>query len=154
MNVQVVERVQRQLVVDLADMTEEQQQSLTEGIEDLLRRVLDPHEEEVVAGWTATALREALLRLVRIDAHVQAEAIRTALKNGGYVTRDRVFRIGRYDKDRSLRGFTRPVNRVVADFKARGLVAADAVDLLVTSYQDGVKADGFQVDSRLADLLP
>ena len=154
MNVQLVERVQRQLVVDLAEMDEGQQQALIEGIDALLRRVLDPQAEEVVAGWTASALTEALRRLDRDGAAVQAEAVRVALRNSGYVTRGQVFKLGRYDKSRSLRGFTRPVNRVVAALKDEGLVAADAADLLISSYQDGVKADGFRVDSRLAVLLP
>lgn len=54
---------------------------------------------------------------------------------------------------RTLKGFTRPVTRIVNLLVEEGVVPADAVAVLESSYQDGVKADGFSVPSALIDLL-
>ena len=154
MGIDVVERVQRQLVVNISDLDDAQQVRLREGVEDLLRRVISGNEaDEEVAGWTAEALEEAFARLERDGAHVQATAIREALKSNGYITRKRVYRIGRYSEDRTLRGFTRPVNRIVTEMKTEGVIPDSAADLLTSSFQNGVVADGFSVDSRLGALL-
>lgn len=154
MEINVVERVQRQLVVDLSDLDDAQQVRLREGVEDLLRQVISGDDaDEVVAGWTAGALEEAFARLERDGAHVQATAIREALRNNGYITRKRVYKIGRYPEDRTLRGFTRPVNRIVTEMKTEGAILDSAADLLTSSFQNGVVADGFSVDARLGALL-
>jgi hypothetical protein len=84
---------------------------------------------------------------------MRARTIRQALKNGGAITRAEVYKIGKYDKDRMLRGFTRPANRIVARMRAAGEVPASAVDLLEPMYNNGVQADGFRVPPELADLL-
>lgn len=152
MGVNVVERVQRQLVVDLSDLDEKQQLRVKDGVESLLRQVISGDIAEV-AGWTEEALLEAFARLERDGAHVQVATIREALSQKGYVTRDRVYKIGRFPKDRSLRGFTRPINRIVADLKEEGWIPETATDLLSSSYQNGAVADGFSVDARLGDLL-
>ncbi|QOK22379.1 hypothetical protein IGS73_15025 [Janibacter indicus] len=152
MGVNVVERVQRQLVVDLSDLDEEQQGWLKDGVDNLLRQVIAGDIAEVV-GWTSEALEEAFARLERDGAHVQVATIQEALRQNGYVTRDRVYKIGRYSKGRSLRGFTRPVNRIVADLKAEGRIPESAANLLSSSYQNGAVADGFSVDARLSTLL-
>lgn len=153
MGIDVVERVQRQLVVDLSDLDEEQQESLKDGVDALLRQVIAGDTVEVVAGWTAEALEEAFARLERDGAHVQAAVIQEALNHHGYITRERVYRIGRYPKGRSLRGFTRPTSRIVAAMKSEGWIPDNAAGLLASSYQNGVVADGFSVDARLGALL-
>jgi hypothetical protein len=152
MGVNVVERVQRQLVVDLSDLDQEQQMRLKDGVDNLVRQVIAGDIAEVL-GWTRGALEEAFARLERDGAHVQAATIQEALHQKGYVTRDRVYKIGRYPKDRSLRGFTRPINRIVADLKAEGWIPDTAADLLSPSFQNGPVADGFSVDARLGALL-
>lgn len=152
MAIQITERVTRQLVIDVGELDEEQQARLTKGVEELLRRVLHPENEREEAGWTASALDEALHRLDEDGAWVQAAVIRKALETGGHVTRDRVFKIGHYPKGRSLRGFTKPVSRIVGEMRYEGLVPEEAAELLVSSYQDGVKADGFKIPPMLAAL--
>ena len=152
MGINVVERVQRHLVVDLADLDEEQQMRLRDGVSELLRRIVAGDVDEV-AGWTREALEEAFARLERDGAHVQAATIQEALRHNGYVTRARVYKIGRYAKTRSLRGFTRPINRITTDLKAEGWISDGAANLLAPSFQNGVEADGFSVDARLAALL-
>lgn len=153
MGINVVERVQRQLVVDLSDLDEAQQESLRDGVDNLLRQVMAGDAVEVVAGWTAEALEEAFARLERDGAHVQAAVIQEALNHHGYITRERVYKIARFPKGRSLRGFTRPTNRIVGDMKSEGWIPDDAADLLTSSFQNGVVADGFSIDARLGVLL-
>ena len=152
MGIDAVGRVQQQLTVDLAGLDESQQVRLRDGVEGLLRQIIAGEEYEV-AGWTTSTLENAFARLESAGAHVQATVIREALKNNGYLTRERVYRIGSYSKDRTLRGFTRPVNRIVADMKAEELIPGSAADLLTSSFQNGVVADGFSVDARLNALL-
>lgn len=153
MGIDVVERVQRQLVVDLSELDEAQQQQLREGVESLLRRIISGDPDEEVAGWTASTLEDAFARLERDGSHVQALVIQEALRNNGYITRKRVYKIGHYPEDRTLRGFTRPINRIVAELKAEGAIPDSAADLLTSSFQNGVVADGFSVDARLGALL-
>lgn len=139
--------------VDVEHLTHEQRDRLAGLIDEAVHRVMHPEEEPVVLGWTPTAFREALARLDAANATVQAAVIRTALKQGGYVSREEVYRIGQYPTERTLRGFTRPANRIVADMKQAGEVLADAVDILSPSYRTGVQADGFTVHPDLAVLL-
>ncbi|MGL5824637.1 MAG: hypothetical protein ACRCYU_07350 [Nocardioides sp.] len=146
-------RVSHSLTVDISDMTPEQQLQLEEQVERAVHRVLHPEDEEYILGWTPTTLTIALARLERDSGRVQAMVIREALRHNGYITRDRVYRIGQYPKDRMLRGFTRPVNRIVNSMKQAGEIPSDAAEILSPSYQDGVQADGFQVDAALATLL-
>ncbi len=141
------------LTVDVEHLSHEQRDRLAELIGEALRRVTHPEDEPVVLGWTQPAFLEVLVRLEAAKATVQAAAIRAALKQGGYVSRDEVYRIGRYPADRTLRGFTRPVNRIVDDMKQVGEVPVDAVDILAPSYRTGVQADGFTVPLDLSELL-
>ncbi|MGE3961051.1 MAG: hypothetical protein AB7F65_05155 [Dehalococcoidia bacterium] len=110
-------------------------------------------DEASVLGWTSRTLAEALTRLERENGWVQADVIRQALANGGIVTRAQVYKIGGYPKSRQLRGFTRPVDRVVTAMQEEGLVPRDAADLIQTMYTSGPVADGFRVPSELAALL-
>ena len=100
-------------------------------------------DEEEIEGWTATTLHLALERMERQSGAVQAAVIRQALSGNGYITRESIRKIGKWPKDRMLRGFTRPVNRIVEAMKESGEIPESAVSLLWASYQDGVQADGF-----------
>ena len=144
--------VRSTLSVAVDGLDEHQRTRLVELIEQALVLVTTG-DDVMVLGWTRSSLEEALNRLNADNGSVQAAVIREALRKGGYVTRDRVYKIGKYPKDRMLRGFTRPINRIVADMKAEGLIPEDAADLLAPSYQDGVVADGFTVTAALATLL-
>lgn len=140
--------------VDVTDLDDEQRRRFTEAITDLLDeyRNYEPAEPTVL-GWTATALNEALTRLDRDGGWVQAGAIRRALANGGVVTRAEIYEIGKYGEDRMLRGFTRPVNRIVARMRAAGQIPAGAADLIEPIYNTGVQADGFRVPADLSRLI-
>lgn len=99
-------------------------------------------EEVEPSGWTQEAYLNVITRLLR-KHHVQVAVIFEAIKNGtGYVSRDQVYELGHYDKSRSLKGFTRPVNRFTEEAQEKELLPNDAEDLLVPDYDPAIK--GFQ----------
>jgi hypothetical protein len=109
--------------------------------------------EAQVGGWTPGTIAEALGRLERNGGTVQAQAIREASKNGGMIGRKQIFLIGGYPKQRMLRGFTKPVSRVVDAMKSEGLIPQSAVNLLEPTYNSGPRADGFRVPAQLVALI-
>lgn len=108
------------------------------------------------SGWTAEAYVEAITALLPKNL-VQAKVIMAGIKNGdGYVPREDVYVLGGYPETRTLKGFTRPVNRVVEDLELSGSLPSDAVDLLATVYDPAVKsfqrALGFQVPLEIVKI--
>jgi len=107
-------------------------------------------------GWTSQALDE-LLRGLSNAAPVQEATIRLAAQQEGYVSRDDVYRLGEYEPDRQLKGFTRPVNRLVQQMRDRGIVPDEATDLLLPVYEKMVHGfgwvDGFRVPAEIFQLL-
>jgi hypothetical protein len=107
-------------------------------------------------GWTQDAYVEAMKGL--LSKHfVQAQVINEAISSGtGSVSREKVYEFGGYDESRSLKGFTRPVNRIQADLVDRGLLPEDADDLLepiyppVTGY---ARATGFRVPLEVVKIM-
>jgi hypothetical protein len=107
-------------------------------------------------GWTAEALQELLDRL-STRGPVQAAAIRRAAKGGGFVSREDVYELGGYDETRTLRGFTRPANRLAQEFRDSGIVPDTAVDILEAVYDPSisyVQASGFRIPQELIPLIP
>ena len=99
------------------------------------------------SGWTA-ASAAALMSRLDAQAPVQGAAIRLAARQGGRVDREQVYELGQYHDDRSLRGFTRPVTRLVAEMWASGDLSDDVGDVLVTKYDgSSVTASGFELAS-------
>lgn len=113
-------------------------------------------DESGSTGWTKLAL-ETLLRRLALQAPVQEATIRLAVENDGYVERDDVYRLGEYDESRQLKGFTRPVNRLVQELRDVGDIPEDAADVLVPVYDKGTRgfgwADGFRVPHEVVLLL-
>ena len=145
--------VRETITIDVGHLSAGQRVRLTELIAEALHRVADPESAPMVLGWTAVTFQQALGRLEAASAGVQANVIREALRQGGFVSREAVYQLAQYPPDRTLRGFTRPANRIVAEMKRAGLVPPDAVEILAASYQTGVQADGFHVHPDLAGLL-
>ncbi|EIV96187.1 PIN-like domain-containing protein [Frankia sp. QA3] len=113
----------------------------------------DDESEEQEPGWTAAAV-DAVLNRLRQEAAVQARAIERAAESDGFISRDEVYRIAGYGADRSLRGFTRPVRRIVAYFQGRGRIPLDAEPLLDAVYDDqSGQAIGFRIPASVAALL-
>ncbi|WP_189737089.1 PIN-like domain-containing protein [Streptomyces nojiriensis] len=108
--------------------------------------------EERVSNWNYVFLGQ-LLRALRAQAPVQESAIRRAVRNGGFVSRDEVYEIGGYEPGRMLKGFTRPVSRISQDVSFDANLSGFDQDVLVPVY-DEMKAgfgrvDGFSVHESL-----
>ncbi|WFE92733.1 PIN-like domain-containing protein [Micromonospora sp. WMMD987] len=112
----------------------------------------EPYMEH--GGWNQEALNYLLSRLVD-EAPSQALVLVQAANQGGYVTRSQVFEVANYPEERSLRGFTRPFNRIAQLMREEGRLPEQAVDLFRAVYNEdspavGVAA-GFQIHD---DVLP
>ncbi len=112
--------------------------------------------ELVMTGWTVKAYTEAMRTLSAGGHVVQVQAIRAAVSSGtGLVSREDVYALGGYDESRTLKGFTRPVNRIQADLVDRGLLDEESADLLepvyppVTGY---ARATAFRVPMEVVRL--
>lgn len=127
-----------------------------EDIERTTRIEDEGAKERSHGGWTIEAL-EVLLRRLNYEAPVQEATIRFACQNDGYVSRDDVYRLGEYDPLRQLKGFTRPVNRIVQQLRDTRTVPEDAADVLVPVYEEGKHGfgwvDGFRVPAEVVQLL-
>jgi Restriction endonuclease len=98
------------------------------------------HEE-----WTLEGITELLLRLDR-ERPLQAAVIRTAAaKRNGRITRRQVYRLGGFDPNRSLRGFTRPSNRITQQLQREGIVSPRVDFPLRAVYGKGGQATHFIV---------
>jgi hypothetical protein len=125
-----------------------------ESVKDAERveQFLSASEGSVTGGWDSGSVAH-LLKNLDAQAPVQGATLRLAAQQGGFVSREQVYAIGQYDDDRSLRGFTRPVNRIVQEMRAQGMVPDDAVDVLATRYNGGVVATGFEIAESVIPLF-
>lgn len=101
--------------------------------------------------WTGTAL-ERLLELLRDEGWPQAEMLERAIEQGGRINRAQVMELGGYDADRTLRGITRPVSRLVRRLEDDGLLAHDALPAFAPDYEGGVIAQSFTVPDEFRAL--
>lgn len=101
--------------------------------------------------WSPGAL-ERLLQLLREEGWPQAEMIEQAVSQGGRISRAQVMDVGGYDDDRTLRGITRPVSRLVRRLEDEGLLPHDALPAFVPDYERGVIAQGFTVPDEFRAL--
>jgi hypothetical protein len=113
-------------------------------------------EEVEPSGWNQEAYHDVIKKLLSRH-HVQVAVIFEAIKNGtGYVTREKVYELGNYQPERSLKGFTRPVNRLTAEAVEAGLLPEDAEDLLSPDYDPNVRgfqrAKGFVVPAEVVKM--
>lgn len=124
--------------------------------EDMLVTDLDQLAEPQALGeaqWTGTGLGELLDRLDE-EQRVQADVIRMAAQQpNGRLPRALIYELGEYEDGRTLRGFTRPVDRITRQLQREGLVAADVAPALVPVYERGVQAAYFAVPPDVRKLL-
>lgn len=139
------------LTLDVTNLGDDSRREFVEKVNDLYLEYIE-QDEPMILGWTADTLDQALKMLEHGGGWVQAEAIRHALGNDGFVDRDTIYEVGKYDEDRTLKGWTKPVTRVVSRMKAAGTIPENAADLVQSSYAHGPTADGFRVPADLADL--
>lgn len=108
------------------------------------------------SGWTHDAYVNTVAELFRGHG-VQASAIMTAVQNGGVVTRDEVYELGKYPAARSLKGFTRPVSRITQRLVEKGELPEDVDDLLDPIYDPDLsgyqRVQGFRVPADVVQLV-
>jgi hypothetical protein len=114
---------------------------------------LDELPIENASEWNAKGLAALLQRLD--DKHpVQAMVIRVAgTRPNGQVPRALVYELGGYEEGRTLRGFTRPVNRITRQIQQQGLVPLGVTPALETVYEHGVQATYFAVPPDVQRIL-
>ena len=76
-----------------------------------------------------------------------------AQEPGGWLPRALVYELGEYEAGRTLRGFTRPVNRITLQLQREGLVAPGVAPALEAIYEYGVQATYLAVPPDVQDLL-
>ncbi len=107
-------------------------------------------------GWTLEAYHEAMEALLRSHP-TQATVINEAIRNGGTIDRAQVYSLAGYPESRSLKGFTRPVNRIMGQLIESGSLPEEAEDLLEPIYDLAVKSfqrtQGFRVPAELVKIL-
>jgi hypothetical protein len=102
--------------------------------------------------WTIEGLTELMRRLEQ-ERPLQADVIRAAAQKRGRITRRQVYRLAGYDSNRSLRGFTRPSNRITRQLQQEGIVARGADFPLRAVFGQGGQATHFVVPPELVRLL-
>lgn len=143
---------------DVTGWTTAQREQLMQSIAAIETQPVQPALDEVEpSGWTLDLYTEAMTGLLSRYG-VQAQAINDAIKGGtGFISREEVYKIGGYPESRSLKGFTRPVNRIVERLTDSGKLPEDAEDLLVPDYDPTVKgyqrARGFRVPMEIVKIL-
>ena len=114
------------------------------------------NEEPEPSGWSKELLGEVFVMLAAEGAEVQLNVIHHAHNNGGEVSREEVYDIGGYPRDRQLKGFTRPCNRVTQKLRDAGKLPEDEeVELLTPIYSKTARgysrALGFRIPSGLVN---
>ena len=119
--------------------------------------LLSPDADIKSTGWTQDAYVEVMTGLLS-KYYAQAQVINEAIATGtGFVSRDRVYELAGYPDDRSLKGFTRPVNRLVNGLIERGDLPDTVDDLLTPVYDPTVKSyqrtSGFTVPLEVVRMM-
>jgi hypothetical protein len=115
--------------------------------------VMDDNEDGLAEPWTLDALASLVDRLDQ-EAPVQAAALRLATPDeGGRVSREKVYELGKFSDDRMLRGFTKPFRRLTTALQTEGAVPVGVAPIFVARYPDGVRTSYFSVPSEVPPLL-
>lgn len=112
----------------------------------------------VIDGWTRALAAEFLDRLRRDGGPTQAEVITAAAVAGGRIDRASVYAVAGWDPEaRSLKGFTRPVNRIMHQMRTEGLLPEDAPRPIEPLYMEEKRgyqqAHGFEMPTGLIPLF-
>lgn len=132
------------------------------GLQAVLQRAADKYMETQIeaqqvrwaAGWSLSALKEAVENLHKEGFKDQAAVIKACLERpDGYVDRRTAEDLtGRQEGGVSFRGFTKPVVRITRQLQFEGDVHEDAAPLLAVTYSGGAQASGFVVPTDLANM--
>lgn len=84
------------------------------------------------------------------------KVVQHAIKNGGHISRAEVYEVLGRSEDQSLKGFTRPVNKVMEMLRAKKQIRDDAEPLLTPIYETSKtyqQAQGFKVPVQVISLI-
>lgn len=107
-------------------------------------------------GWTldlVLALREMLRSR---GNEVQLDAFNQAIRNGGEISREEIFRIGNYGPKRQLKNWTKPFRRITSEFVEHGSLPEDAEWPIEADYTEGTgyrQAHLFKVAPEIVKLV-
>lgn len=120
--------------------------------EDNLRRLKDRDIPD--QGWGNVKDLPGAIAQLPVETR---KVVMRAVDNGGHVTREETYKVLGRSADKTLKGFTRPVNRLMEGLKDRGEVTGTAEPLLLPIYTDGgafaEAAQGFKVPVQVVHLL-
>lgn len=94
--------------------------------------------------WTRGEL-EAVLAMLRQGWPAQVDVIQYALDHDGVLSREELFAVCQFEPTRQLKGFSRPVRRIVTQLAETGEVRAGLPELLTPTYRGGGVADGYRL---------
>jgi hypothetical protein len=146
------------LVIDTEGLDPETVTRIRQAVAEILADASDFEPPAgAVAGWTEDAAAELCQRLAQINRPVQAKVIAVAAHSGGFVDRATVYELGGYDADRSLKGWSRPVHRLVNLMISERKIAPDALVPLTAVYDPEnpsfQQARGFTMPAELVELF-
>ncbi|MFD4482125.1 PIN-like domain-containing protein [Streptomyces sp. NPDC058471] len=116
---------------------------------DVLRQM---ENESGTVEWTDKTLRY-LLATLQHQSPVRFKVLLHAGRNSGFADRETVYRLGGYEANRMLRGFTRPVATAARRLHALGLIDGTPEELLRAVYDGDVLAAGFDVPEYTIPML-
>ncbi|UOG23806.1 hypothetical protein MTX80_23085 (plasmid) [Gordonia amicalis] len=103
------------LTLDVGDLTPEQVAEIVRFVAALRESEIDEHEvddgswrDAESTGWTLEHVRLLRQHLEERGKNVQLAAFDLAIKQGGFVSRASVYRLGGYDDSRRLNNWTAP----------------------------------------------
>lgn len=153
-----------EMKLDLTDLQPDQVANLLEQVREYREKnaVEDRIEDDgswrhaVSTGWTKQHVDLLRDNLKARGKTVQLEAFDTAVKNGGFVSREQVYAIGGYAPSRKLNNWTAPINNYSEVLVEKHGLAADADWPIETEYGEGTgyrPAIGFSVAPEIVKLL-
>ncbi len=107
-------------------------------------------------GWTREHVELLRDHLKQRGKTVQLDAFDAAVRNGGFVSRDEVYRLGGYQPSRKLNNWTAPINNFSETLVQTHGLPEDAAWPIVTEYGEGSgyrPAIGFSVAPEIVKLL-
>lgn len=135
--------MRRNYTIDITHMTGQEVARLHETVERFLSQVrLGPPPVAVApqlpvnvptTGWTSQHIALLLELLTRGGRTVQRESIEARDVNG-FIPRELIYQIGRYDPERRLNRWTVPIDAAVEKLKSDHCLPQDAIDPVTADY--------------------
>ena len=144
------------LMVPIDDLGQEEVAELSSRVTELLARFRGS-ESGAVRGWTADLAAQLFRRLLAANRPAQTSVLIAEAQTNGRCDRETVYRIGHYNSNRSLTGFTKPVSRIMREMQEEGILPVDAAHPMTPIYDaqnpSFQRAQGFQMPEELVPVF-